>query len=251
MVRLRILMSAACVLVIGTLLAQAQDVDVKAVVRKAIAAHGGEAKLIKLKAAKSKFKGTMDLQGKNITITGETTFQMPDKLKNDMTLDFNGMQIPIVQVYDGKTMWVSQLGKTIEVKDEPTLKEMRESLQTEGAGGLVTLLDGTYDLSAAGEVKVKGKDTIGVRVSKKGRRDYTLYFDKNTHLVTKIESRAYDPVGKQEITQEKFITEYQEKNGLTMARKVVIHKDGKLFMDMEILDTQTFEKLDDSVFAKP
>ena len=36
-----------------------------------------------------------------------------------------------------------------------------------------------------------------------------------------------------------------------VARRVVIYSDGELFMDLEVLDVQLFEKLDDSTFAKP
>ena len=249
--RLRILTLVGCGLMVGALCVQAQQDDLKEVIRKSIAAHGGKDQLNKFKAAKSKFKGTIEINGMSLPITGETTLQMPNKLKNDMKLEINGMEIQIVQVYDGKTMWISQLGKTMEVKDEKTLKEMRESLQVEGAGGLVAILDGTYELNAAGEVKVKDKDAIGIRVSKKGQRDHTLYFDKKTNLVVKSETRAYDAITKQEVTQEKFLTEYQDKNGLKMPRRAVIHKDGKLFMDIEITDAQTFEKLDDANFAMP
>jgi hypothetical protein len=251
MLRLRILTLVGGVLALGALFAQAQQDDLKEVIRKSIAAHGGKEQLTKLKAVKSKFKGTMELLGMTIPITGETTFLMPNKLKNDMTIEINGMTIQIVQVYDGKTMWISQMGKTMEIKDEQTLKEMREGLLAEGAGSLVALLDGTYELSAAGEFKVKDMDAIGIRVSKKGQRDYTLYFDKKTNLVAKTEMRAFDTIGKQEVTQEKFLMDYVDRNGLKSPKHVVIEKDGKQFMDLDVTDSQMFEKLDDSNFVMP
>jgi hypothetical protein len=53
------------------------------------------------------------------------------------------------------------------------------------------------------------------------------------------------------VTQEKFILDYQDKNGMKIARRVEIVRDGKTFMDIEITDVQALEKIDDSVFAKP
>ena len=251
MLRLRVLILASCVAVFGALWVHAQDNDLKAVLRKSIDAHGGADKLSKFKAATSKFKGTMDLMGQMRDIAGETSFQKPDKVKNSIDLDINGMQIPIIVVYDGKKMWVSTLGQTKEIDDDKVLKEMREGLQTEGAAGLIEFLDKPYELNPLGDVKVKEKDAIGIRVSKKGQRDFSLFIDKKTHLILKTETRSFDSTSGQEVTQEKFITAFRDTDGLKVASKLVIHKDGKLFMNLDISETKIFEKLDDSTFAMP
>lgn len=251
MFRLRTLLVACGVLTFGVLFARAQDDDLKAVLRKAIAAHGGEKNLNKFGAATSKFKGTIEAMGKSRDITGESTLQKPDKLKTSLTIDIDGMAIPIVVVFDGKTLWRSINGTTAEVTDEKVVKETRESLQTEGAGTLADFLKAPYELAALGEVKVKDKAAVGIRVSKKGQRDISFYFDKKTHLVVKTEMRIYDAETAQEVTQEKYIVGYRVSNGLKTAAHVLIHKDGKAFMDIEITETQMFEKLDASTFAKP
>jgi outer membrane lipoprotein-sorting protein len=232
-------------------MAQGQENDLKAFLRKAIDAHGGEKNLNKYQGVTSKFKGTMDLMGKNVDVTGETSVQKPDKMKNVMTLDLNGKSVELTQVFDGKSMWISVLGKTTEIKDEKLLKEVRESLQAEGGASLPAFLEEPYKLSSLGEVKVKGKDTLGIRISKKGQRDFSLFFDKKTHLVAKTEMRVYDPMGGQEVTQEKFLSEYQEKNGLKIPRRVLVYKDDKQFMDLEVIESQPREKIDDAFFAMP
>lgn len=132
-----------------------------------------------------------------------------------------------------------------------SLKEIREQLQTEGAGGLTEFLKAPYELSAVGEVKVRGKDAIGIRVSRKGQRDFTMFFDKKSYLVVKSEMRTLDTMTMQEVTQEKFVLDYQDKGGLKMAKTVEIQKDGKSFMTFEVTEVQVMEKLDDSTFAMP
>ena len=77
------------------------------------------------------------------------------------------------------------------------------------------------------------------------------YFDKKNHLVAKIEMRATDQATKQEVNQEKFIVDYQDKGGLKVAKHIIIHNDGNPFMDIEITEIQVHEKLDDSLFARP
>ena len=244
-----------CVLTLGALAiaplgAFAQD-DLKAVLRKSIAAHGGEKELGKMNAAISKFKGTMELMGNTFNITGETFLQKPDKVKNVMSLDINCKNIDVVTVFDGKKLWVSVMGQTKEIDDEKIIKSTREEMQVEGAQNMADFLKEPYELGALGESKVKGKDAIGIRVGKKGQRDISLFFDKKTHLVLKTEMRTLDPNSGEEVTQEKFIVSYQDKNGMKVAKRVEIVKDGKPFMDIEITDIQIVDRHDDSIFAKP
>jgi hypothetical protein len=251
MFRLRILVFVGCALAVTVLGADAQDTDLKAVLRKSIAAHGGEKNLAKFKGVTSKFKGTMEIMGIKADVTGETSMQKPDKVKNVMTLNLNGKSIDIVTVFNGEKLWVAVMGQTKEIDDEKVLKAAREEMQAESAGSLADFLKAPYQLSAIGDVKVKGKDAIGIRVSKKDQKDISMFFDKKTYLVVKTEMRTLDAMTGQEVTQEKFILGYQEKNGMKIAKHVEIVKDGKLFMDLEITDVQVFDKHNDAIFAKP
>lgn len=241
---------AVCVLAASALFVNAQDDDLKGVLKKAIEAHGGEKNLAKFAGAISKFKGTIQILGEARDLTGETTLMKPNKLKHVMTLDFGGMQIPITVVYDGKKLWRSVLNKTEEVKDEKALEEVRQALLVEG-GSLADFLKAPYELSALGEVKIKDQPAIGIRISKKGQRDVNYFFDKKTHLVVKTEMRAYDEQAGQEVNQERYTVGYRDTDGLKTPTRLIIHKDGKQFMELEITESKTYEKLDDSNFAMP
>jgi hypothetical protein len=252
MMRLRVLALTSCLATFGILCTDAQESsDPKSVLKKAIEAHGGAAKLTKFKATVSKFKGTMELMGNEVALTGESTLQKPDKVKNAVEVNINGMQISVIEVYNGQKLWRSINGQTEEVKDEASLKQVREALQVEGAGSLVDFLEKPYELSVIGDVKVKDKNAIGIRVSKKGQPDVGLYFDKKTYLVIKTEMRLHDVQAGQEISQEKFITSFRDVDGQKVAKDLLIHKDGKLFMTLEITETKMFERLGDDAFQMP
>src|SRR6266404_5659266 len=143
---------AGWALALGALFVHAQETDVKAVVRKAIAAHGGEKDLGKFQAGTSKYKGTMHILNQKADISAENSFQKPDKFRSAMTLTIAGQMVDVLTVFDGKKFWVSAQGQTKEIDDEKTLKDVRESLQVEGSG-LVDILKEPYELSAIGEVK--------------------------------------------------------------------------------------------------
>jgi hypothetical protein len=243
---------AGAALAMSVLFAQAQnEPDLKGVLREAIKAHGGEKTLTKYKAAISKFKGKLEIAGNSIDITGESSLQRPDKVKNVLNLDINGNTIEVISVFNGKKLWVSAMGQTKEIDDEKIINSARSELQSEVSAGFSDYLKPPYELSAIGEVKINKKAAIGIRVSKKGQKDISYFFDKKTHLLVKMEMQIIDAETGNEVTQEKIIHDYQEKNGLKVAKRVEILRDGKAFLDIEITDVQPLEKLDDSVFAKP
>ena len=77
-----------------------------------------------------------------------------------------------------------------------------------------------------------------------------LYFDTKTGLLLKSETRVKDESG-QEMTQESFFTHYKEFDGLKRPAKVVIKRDGKDFLNMDVSEYKLVEKLDDGEFAMP
>jgi hypothetical protein len=251
MYRLRTLAAVTCVLTIALLVRAQGGDELKNVLKKAIEAHGGEKEVTKYKAGISKFKGKMNIATLEADIVGETSVMRPDKVKNVMTLDIGGKKIDITTVFNGKKLWVSTMGQTKEIDDENIINAAREEMKAEASANLTDYLKAPYELNALGVVKVKGKDAIGIRVSKKGQKDVSFFFDKKTHLMLKSEMRTLDAMSGQEVTQEKFITEYQMKNGIQTAKRVEILKDGKLFMDIELTEVTPLEKLDDTVFAMP
>jgi hypothetical protein len=231
--------------------AQEQENEQRAFIRKAIEAHGGEAALKKYPASITKFKGMIEVMGMMHEITGETSVARPDRLKVDSMMTFNNMPFQFIQVLNGKKLWISLLGKTQEVKDEKIINQARDTLAVEGGSGFLNLLDKAYELNSLGDVKVKDKAAVGIRVSRKGAQDISLFFDKKTNLLIKTEMRSIDAMSGGEFTQEKFFEDYKDVSGVKTPGRLIIHKDGNLFMNLELTETQHLEKLDDTNFAMP
>ncbi len=110
-----------------------------------------------------------------------------------------------------------------------------------------------YTFSAVGEAKVKDVDAVGVRVSKKGMRDVTLWIDKKTHQLVKTEFRGKEPPYFQgaEINMERYASGYKKVAGLLMPARIEMHYDGKKAIDLEVVEIRTHERLDETLFAKP
>jgi hypothetical protein len=231
---------------------QAQEGDeARALIEKAIKAHGGAAKLAAVKATQTKGKGKI-FSPMEFPFTIDLSSQPPDKFKMVLDAEINGMNIPIVQVFNGKKGWVSVMGKTMNL-DEKDIQEFHQQAHVEKVTDLVSLKDKSYKLSQLGEMKVGDHDAVGVQVTKKDFRDVNLYFDKKTHLLIKAEYRAVEPIGKQEVQQEKFYYNYKAgPGGIQVPGRMVVNNDGKKFLEIEISEMTPMEQpFDDSVFSKP
>jgi outer membrane lipoprotein-sorting protein len=231
--------------------ADAQETDLRAFIKKAINAHGGAESLNKYHASAAKFKGTVELMGQMREFNGEMSYQSPDKFNIASSLVIANQTFQLVHVSNGKKFWISELGKTKEITDEKALKQTRYTLGLDQPAHLVSLLDKACELTTVGDFKVKDRDVLGIRASRTGEPDITLFFDKNSHLLAKTEMRVLDAMTEQEFTQEKFFLDYKNVSGVKTAGRLVIHKDGKDFIDLEFSETRHFEKLDDSHFAMP
>lgn len=240
-------------LVAGVLLAAhagARADDVQAILDKAIKAHGGADKLGKQRTIQTKSKGTIELGG-GIAFTDETIIQPPGQVKTATTLDVNGQSVTVSVVFDKDKGWVKTGDKVMDM-DEKLLAEMKEVGYLAQIGRVFFLKDGKdAEVSLVGDDKVDGRDVVGLRVVSKGHKDINLYFDKQTGLLAKITRQALDAQSGQEVSEERIIQEYQDVDGLKAAKKVLINRDGKKFLEAEVTDVQFLDKVDDSTFAKP
>ena len=231
--------------------ARADDAaDARALVEKAVKAHGGQDKLDKLPGLTVKFKGTFHGMGEGIPMTGEVTTLGPDKQRVEIEVEAGGQKFPIVIVVAGDKGW-SKILKELKEFDKDELAEAKEQAFAAWVATLAPLKDKQFKLATTGEIKVEDKPAVGVKVSSKGHRDVDLYFDKESGLLVKTESRVKDEGSGQEVSEEGFASGYKEVQGVKHAMKFTVKRNGKLFMEGESTEVVLSEKLDVGTFAKP
>ena len=217
----------------------AGDKDAAAVVQRAVKAHFPKGLDEKNKAVRTKTKGTLSVLGMKIEFTQDVSVHVP-KFKEVMEMSVMDKKITVTSVYNGKEAWIRAGDTDVPVNDDilNAFKEAAYAMDLmQGAFGS----DKTVKYSLVGEVDVKGKKATGVTVSKKGKNDINMFIDKSTGLITKIELRTRDLMANQEVTEERFITEYQEVAGRKVAKKVEVLRDGKEFLTAEVLEVQILE----------
>jgi hypothetical protein len=225
--------------------------DMKALLEKAIKAHGGADNLAKQKAVVVKIKGKFYGLGEAIDYSGEISQQGLDKIRTVTDVNVMGTDFKIVRVLNGDKGWIDDpQGKREMTKEEHT--EAIEAQHASAVSRLWVLTGKEYTLSPLGGVKVGDHEAVGVLVKHKDCRDVSLFFDKKTNLLLKFETRVKDLMGGGgEMTQEALFDDYKKVGDLQVPHKLTLKRDGKLYLESETTDYQPQDKLDDSVFAKP
>jgi hypothetical protein len=235
-----------CVLLAGADYGFAQE-SAEAIIDKAIQAQGGLEKLTKFKAMQARSKGTMDIMGQTVPFTAEGFAQLPNQFKSVIELSAGGMKIALVQLMNKDKMEITVNGMAQPLNDKMR-DEMKEQVYAELVTSLIQLKDKGYTFSALGESKVNDRPVVGVKVSSKGHRDISLYFDKADGLLVKSAHPGTDPMSGQEFTQETIHSDYKEFNGIKRPTKEIVSRDGKKTAEVEVTDYKNLEKLDDKVF---
>lgn len=221
--------------------------NAKSIVEKAIKAHGGADKIKASKATTWTETGTYYGMGGGLPYTGQYAAQFPDQFRMEIVGAF-------IVVLNGDQGWVSANGQTTDMSPEQ-LKEQKSGLQASLVASLIPLtgkIDEKYKLSLIGDSSVNGKPAVGVLVQHEGRRDVSLYFDKESHLIAKIEHLVRsEELGGKEVVQEAIVSDYRKIDGLQVARKFVVNRDGQKFVEGEHSEFKIHKTLDDNTFSEP
>jgi hypothetical protein len=218
--------------------------DARAIVAKAIKATGGEEKLAKFNAQTWKETGTYYGMGDGLPYIGNYAAQWPKQFKMEIVGVFT-------VAINGDSGWVQAGGETKEMTADE-LKPYKETLHVGWVATLVPLKDKKFKLSKLGETKVKDRSAVGVRVSSEGHREVNLYFDKDSSLLIKTESRAIAAEqGGKEVNEETYLSEFKDVEGVKIPHKALVTRDGEKYVEAETTEVVPAGKLDDSVFGKP
>jgi len=222
----------------------------RALIEKAIRAHGGQEKLARYKAVRTKTRGSMDVNGISVTYTSRAAAQLPSQLRNELSVSAGGIKVAALEVLSGDKAWLRAMGETQELSEE-RVAELRETLYAAGIGSLTPLLEaGAYTLTPLASLKVQGRPALGVRVVSERHKDIDLYFDDESGLLVMSRRRSLDANGKG-VLLETFYRDFKKIDGLQTATRLLLFHDGKKAMEGFVTEIQFVDKLEDGEFARP
>jgi hypothetical protein len=219
--------------------------DPQIIVEKVIQAYGGAEKCgwrtgrVKFHATFKEFEGEV-----------EDWFQLPGKFKRVIWTAKGVTENPVMSlVYNGDRLWVTGRNKSaVQLPAGP------ETNPTEHFLGLTCnplhLRDEGRKLKILGEEMVHDRKTVAVNVEtpSQSRR---LYLDESSGLVLRIRARLPKSLSKNEAETETDFSEYRDFQGAKVPTRMTSRSEGKVVLDTTIMELESLDKIDDSVFAKP
>lgn len=230
---------------------RADEAEARAIIEKAVEAHGGQERLTKLRAVTIQFQGKFHGAGDGVEIAGEVIGYGPDRHKLDLQFRVGGETVRVVSALVGEGGWI-QIGERTRDLTKGELAEARDLAYIGWVTTLEPLLrDAAFRFSPLGELKVGDRTTTGIKVSRKGRHDLDLYFDKESRLLLKAEGTVTERSGGKPVTEETVFEDYREVRGTPRPHRFFVRRNGKPFLEAEVTGYQLAEGLDDDVFARP
>jgi hypothetical protein len=222
----------------------------RAILDKAIQAHGGEANLGKIKAMYLKGTGVIHAAG-GVKFSGEWYVMGTTHSKLTVDADVNGMNIRIIKVMNGDKGWQKLANAATAPLNAGDLAEEKATIYAHYLTTLLPLKEKGITLSSLGELNVGDQTLVGLRASRDKHADVSLYFDKKTNLVTKVETSIKDQGGR-DIVQEAVYGDYKAVDGVQCAHKIEFKRDGKPYVEGDFSEVRLHaQKLDLSIFDMP
>jgi hypothetical protein len=222
----------------------------QSILEKALAAHGGHEVLSQFPAITIQFQGTHSAKGLDSPMTGTSVALGAEKNKTTIKLEVLGKKTTLTTVFAGEQGWIRDDKQTREMTPDERA-EAREQSHAAWVSRLFPLKDPQYTLTALDSTLVDDKPAWGLQVARPGYRPINLYFDKQTSLLVKVETRVRDETNQQEVTEETILSKYTDVQNTRQPMRLLVKRDGQMVMDVEITEVKLAATVDEKTFAKP
>ena len=242
--RFALLVALGLVTMVGP--AKADEKEAKAIVERAIAAHGGAEALTKARKCKRTDKGKQTLLDKEEPFVSQVTLELPDKVRLQIEM---GKILKTTLVLDGETGWQADNGGPAVKMLARRTGEVREEAFLWYITTLVHLLGREFTLSTLAESKVGTEAVVGVKVERKGHADSKLYFNKRNGILLRAERRVSE--AGLEVDKEYLYEGHKGFGGAMLPTKETIKVNKRKWTETTIGDYTFPAKFDATTFAKP
>lgn len=243
-------------LVIAALATSAIRADdaAKATIEKAIKATGWDKR--KGDYASWKSKGKMNALGNEIEFSGDWKVDTAKgRYRMDIKVNFGGMDLDIMHVFDGEKAFESAAGMQQDVEG-PKLEYTKGTAARYRIMSLKPLLtDKEYKLTTVETKDVNGKPTVGVKVEGPGTSPVTMSFDKETGLPVKAEATVKNEFEDwKDVLDESYFGDWKDAgNGMKEYKTMKVVRGGSTLFEATMSDYVVSEKPDwlAKAFVKP
>ncbi|MCS6977947.1 MAG: hypothetical protein NZM31_13195 [Gemmatales bacterium] len=223
----------------------------RAILERAIKAHGGDIRVNRARNTHLKLNAkAIAPPDEESPFQLEIVMQLPDKYRSTLTTTVQNTPVVRTIIVNGDKGWmtVNGQGKELSAKE---LAEAKEQMYAEWVCRLITLRESDCVLREMDETKIENRPVQVVNVTRKGRRDVNLFFDKQTGLLVKMEHIVRDHQGLDSSQEVVFIGYRDTATGPKHWTRIIVFNDSKRIFEAELVEVRFPERLDDRLFQKP
>jgi len=244
-----VLFAMALILGLSGRMHAAEVQDATAILDKAIKALGGQEQLGKIKAATWKSKGTITFNGNDSDVTNSSTMQDLDHFRQEFEGQFGGNPFKGVTILAGDKGTRKFGDNNMDMDKDAVANEKRTIYLTTIPITILPLKSKDFKVETIDDDKVGDKPAVGIKVTAPDKKDFKLYFDKESGLPVKLVAKVAGFQG-DEFTQETIYSNYKDMAGIKRATKVVSTRNGEKFIAEEITDFKVLDKVEPKTFTE-
>jgi hypothetical protein len=222
--------------------------DPRAVLERALKAHGGAEALTRSQVLARQLTGALVVMGKELPFAAEQIQHLPGQVRLSTEMVVNGQKLLTLRILNGDKGWQSSGGAVQEMTKEE-LHELREEAYSLWLTTLVPLQDKAFTLAATADVQVRGQPAVGIRVTRKGHGEVRLYFDKASGLLVKLERRTKE--GGLDVDKEYTFFGHKSTDGVVLPTKYTEVVNGKKLLEVSSITYRLLSRVEEGTFAKP
>jgi zinc protease len=219
----------------------AEKEQIAAVIKSALAAHGGLDTIVGVKRLIAEAKTTLTTGTSRVNATTRTSIEYPDRVRVDAKLP----EAEVVQVYaDGKG-WLRDPGGVHDAP-EPMLKDFQAGVLRDPIALLRGAATGQLTVHLLPEETRDGRVLKVLSVSSEAISTVKLFFDaqRGTLLRLGYDSRGQGPT-------EEIFDDYRSIDGVSIPFKASIVRSGRVVLVRELTDVKINPAIAPDTFARP
>lgn len=223
--------------------------DARALLERAIEAHGGASRLERTK--KGYLKGKIEASlGKDTTqVELEETFDLPGRYRRTVSGSVNDAPFRLDYAFIGKEGWIREGDGPVRVVS--AREQLPVAQHWHAILAMLLLLRGKdIDLTPLPDETRDGRTFAGLRAAtRQGSSD--AYFDKSTGFLARSKRAMPEPLGGQEAIWESFYEDYRDIQGIHYPMRIRSVASDASVTTVTLSVVEFRDKIDDSIFHNP
>jgi zinc protease len=215
-------------------------------IARAVEAKGGAEKLRSIRTVKAAATMVVSVGGSAPAhVETVTSIRYPGSFR----IEAETATGPLVQVFQNGEFWVQDARGTHE-QASSVADEMRNRVQRDAVGLLLSLLDRKVSATRIPDVQIGGRAMPAIEVKSPMMAPVTVVFDPTSALIVRQRYRAPDAAGRSTVDTEEEFSDFRDVGGLKVPFVTIVRVAGQVTVQRTLHSVEYNVPLDPALFSR-